>query len=144
MTKILFFVGCDKVGKSTLFREVLKQTNKFICVDRFTPCQWVYGNLHGKKDTPRIEDLYKVENQIINSGIKAAFIYVTAEEEDIIKRFKEHKETDISIQQIEHVKQKYTEYLLGSLLPIYTVNTSGYSIEECAGQIINLAEEWIV
>ena len=134
---ILAFVGCDKTGKSTLFQEVLKRTNKHICIDRFAACQFVYGTLHGK-GAPKLEHLRGIERQMAKVG--GIYIHVTADTEDIIERFKKHKEKDIKLEEIETVKSKYEHYLEHSNMPVYTINTSVFGIEKCVDDILTFAE----
>lgn len=137
---ILFYVGVDKGGKSTLFRGVLKKTNRHICVDRFTPCQYVYGRLHGKSDTPGLPELKNLESFLSQSPIPAAFIYIEADTSEIIERFKQHNEEDIQINQIDHVKDMYLEYLNASALPVLKINTTGKTIKSCIKAIIEWAD----
>lgn len=137
---LLAFVGCDKTGKSTLFRAVLKKTNKHICVDRFTACQFVYGNHHQRNDTPSISYLREVEYAMEEF---AGFVYVEAHVEDIVARFKEHNETDIEINDIELIMSNYREYIYETrTLPVLHLNTSTGSIEECVNDIIRFGD-WI-
>lgn len=136
---VLLFCGVDKVGKSTLFQGVLKKTNRHICVDRFTPCQWVYGN-HHNKDAPTIEYLREVEMALADY---AGIVYVEAYIMDIIKRFEEHDEKDIEIKDIEVVMEKYREYINNTVtLPILYLNTSKGTIDECVNDIVKFGD-WI-
>jgi hypothetical protein len=136
---VLLFAGVDKVGKTTLFQAVLKNTNRHICVDRFTPCQWVYGN-HHNKDAPPIEYLREVEVALEDY---AGVVYVEAFLEDIVKRFEEHNEKDIEIEDIEKVMGKYREYINDTdTLPVLYINTSIGTIEECMKDIVRFGD-WI-
>lgn len=137
---ILLFTGVDKSGKSTLMNEVLKTTNRHICVDRFTACQYVYGELKNKVDTPEIFELRKLEAWMSVAPIPAFFVYVSAETHIIAKRFKEHNETDIHVSQIVKVKEGYTKYLQNSPLRVININTSRLSVEEATDLIIQTAD----
>lgn len=133
---MLFFVGCDKTGKSTLFRSVLKQTNKHICVDRFTACQYVYGN-HFKKESPSLQYLRNVEKEMKSLG--GIFVHVTADIEDVMERFINHNEKDIELDDIKKIMNDYEEYLQQTKLPILKINTSELTIEEATRVIIEVA-----
>ena len=136
---VLLFCGVDKVGKSTLFQAVLKKTNRHICVDRFTPCQFVYGN-HHKKDHPPIEYLREVEQALEDY---AGIVYVEAYLDDIVKRFKKHDEKDIEIEDIEKVMREYRNYINNTdTLPVLYINTSISTIERCMEDIV-LFGDWI-
>lgn len=121
-----------------MFREVLKRTNKHICIDRFTACQWVYGNLHDK-GAPDLNYLRFVELKMKQAG--GFFVYTAAHVDDIIKRFKQHNEKDIDINQISKVLIDYEEYLCGTQMPVLRINTSILSIEEAVRQIIEFADQ---
>lgn len=134
---ILLFCGCDKVGKSTIIKELLKRTNAHICVDRFTACQIVYGKIHCKEDTLPETKCHQLENFLINSPIPVAYVHVEAETEDIKKRFEEHNEKDISVDQIDLVKERYRNYFdCHSNLPIVKLNTSEKNLNECIEYIL--------
>jgi thymidylate kinase len=137
---ILLFAGVDKVGKSTLFKGVLKNTNRHICVDRFTACQCVYGSLHNKKDTPKIEQLTDFEHFLKYSPIPVGFILVEANTEEIIKRFKMHDEKDIELKQIDIVKTMYRDYFKYSHLPVFVLDTTGKEIDYCTNLIIEFGD----
>lgn len=135
---VICFAGCDKVGKTTLLREVLKRTNKHICIDRFAACQYVYGMYYKKKDTPSKKELYKIENSLKKVG--GIYIYVSADTEDIKKRFIKHNENSINIKDIDLIKRNYKRYLEYSLMPVYHINTSNNDIETCVDKILKYAE----
>jgi guanylate kinase len=136
---IVIFVGCDKVGKSTLFQNVLKKTNRHICIDRFTACQYVYG-LHNEKghDTPSLTKLRDIESGMASLG--AIFIHTVAEIEDIKERFHQHKEIDIELDHISKVMSNYETYLKDTSLPVVKINTSVLSIDEAVEEIISQAD----
>jgi hypothetical protein len=137
---VLFFVGVDKVGKTTLFQKTLKTTNRHICVDRFTACQYVYGKHHNRIDTPLIQYLREVEMGMLDFG---GFVFVEANLSDIEKRFAEHNEKDIEIEDITKVMFKYREYMNDTYtLPVLYLNTSFGTIEECTSDIIRFGD-WI-
>lgn len=137
---VLFFVGCDKTGKSTLFRNVLKKSNRHIVVDRFTACQFVYGNHHKHEDTPSMEYLRQIETAL--KGL-AGFIWVEAYIEDIVVRFEEHDETDIDEKDIELIMQQYREYVNNTYtLPVLYLNTSIATIDVCTDEILKFGD-WI-
>ncbi|GEM_PF-6802091 len=137
---ILFFVGVDKSGKSTLLKNVLSKTNRHICVDRFTPCQYVYGRLRDKNDTPSLSVLKNLESFLTQSPIPVAFIYVNASTANIIERFKKHNETDIEVSQIDDVKDRYEEYLNASSIPVLRIDTTNNTIKSCTKSIIKWAD----
>jgi thymidylate kinase len=138
---ITFFIGCDKVGKSTLFQAVLKKTNSHICVDRFTACQYVYGHHHGKgDDTPELIELRKIETAMKEAG--GFFVHVTAYHEDIIERFKQHNEKDINTRDISKVLEDYEQYLKGTSMEVLRINTSRMTIDEAVDKIIDYGD-WI-
>lgn len=135
---ILIFCGCDKTGKTTLMKEVLKRTNKHICIDRFAPCQSVYGFLHSKNDTPTEAEFEFLEDFLKFSPFPVYYIHVEADTEDIEHRFATHKEIDIELEQIDLVKQWYRVYFnCHTHLPIIKINTSKNNIYECIEMIFN-------
>lgn len=135
---IICFAGCDKVGKSTLLRGVLKRTNRHICIDRFAACQFIYGNYYNKKDTPTIEYLRTVEGTLKTVG--GIYVHVTASTEDIKERFVKHNENSIKIEDIELIKQGYIDYLCYSRMPVLNINTSDNDIETCVDRIIRFGD----
>jgi len=136
---VLLFSGCDKVGKTTLFQAVLKKTNAHICVDRFTPCQHVYGTHHKREDTPSVEYLTNVELALEDY---AGVVYVEAFLEDIIERFHTHNEKDIELEDIQKIINSYRNYVNNTPLPVLYLNTSILNIEECVSEIVKFGN-WI-
>lgn len=136
---IVIFVGCDKVGKSTLFQTVLKKTNRHICIDRFTACQFIYGKYHGREiDTPTLSELRRIESDMASLG--AIFIHVVADTEDIKNRFQFHKETDIDLDEISTIMSQYDEYLKDTPMFVAKINTSELSIDEASDEVIRQAD----
>lgn len=135
---VICFAGCDKVGKTTLLREVLKRTNEHICIDRFAACQYVYGNYYDKIDTPSKKSLYKIESSLQKVG--GLYIYVTADTEDIKKRFIDHNENSINVDDIDLIKKNYKRYLEYAWMPVFYINTSIDDIDTCVKKIIDCAK----
>jgi len=130
---ILLFCGCDKTGKSTIIKEILKRTNEYICVDRFVPCQIIYGKLH-KKYTPQFLQL---EEFLKDSPIPFIYVHVHAATSTIKQRFEEHNETDIDINQIDLVKKEYNDYFDSHKnLPIININTTIFDLNLCVDYLL--------
>jgi thymidylate kinase len=133
---ILLFSGCDKTGKTTIIKEILKRTNKHICVDRFAACQTVYGNIHNKLDTPPGYIYSELEKFLSKSPLPVVYIHTTATTYDIQKRFKEHNEKDIELDQIDEVKESYIKYFESHKhLPVIELDTSHKNLDDCVNYI---------
>lgn len=137
---LILFTGVDKTGKSTLMANVLRTTNRHVCVDRFTPCQYVYGKIHNKKDNISYEDLLKMEHAL-NDSLNCFFVHTEASLIDIANRFEEHNEDDIEVDQILEVMISYREYLKNTPIKVLRINTSRNTIDECTKMIIDYANK---
>lgn len=98
--KILAFSGVDKTGKSTLIKEVHKQSNyEYICVDRFIIDNLVYGRINNRYTEKQEKELLKMLDSCIDTN-NFIFILVTADKSVIKKRMVKERETDIKFEDI--------------------------------------------
>lgn len=137
---ILIFIGCDKVGKSTLFSSMVKRTNKYICIDRLFPCQQIYGEINNKKNKIIDEKIFEIEKFLSNSPIPFIYVWVDSDTEVIKERFIKTNEKDIELNQIGFVRDMYEKYFeTHNSIPVIYVNNSKLNIDET----LDLIEELV-
>ncbi|MFH1863318.1 MAG: hypothetical protein ABIJ85_00190 [bacterium] len=143
-TTILAFEGPDKSGKTTLIREVNKETNfRFLCIDRFTGSAWVYDRLTRRRD--RTEELSRAESELSTlENVLALTILLSCSPEKLKERITgETTLTDLSVQQPEEAIGLYEEYAQNvAKLPIIVVDTSDKTIEQTVQEIIERVKKY--
>lgn len=130
---LLIFEGLDKSGKTTLKNKILEITNQHICWDRGPASQWVYGQLYKKKDTPSAEDLYKLENAMVQA-FPVFYVYAFAETLTLMVRMYKYRESTFLMERIEETKKLYEEYFKNSPIPVIRVNTNE-QLDNCIEKI---------
>ena len=135
MIPILAFDSPDKCGKDTLIAAFHKATGyKYPAINRFTGTSISYADFWARdlKEQPYLE---------IEAGLfdKVLLIYLDAPNDVLAKRFKEHNEKDIKIEDMNKLKNCYGRYLDKTLLPYIEIDTSN-PIEENIKDIIEFIE----
>lgn len=137
-TLIIFFEGIDKVGKTTLIRAFHERTNyKYITVDRGPISFLVYNKLRNRNRNITY-------NMIVND-IKALYVCMVADENDIKARFIEHNEKDMSLNDIKPYLQEFIktsfEFRPRSNSKKIFINTSEMTIDEEVDVILEALNE---
>lgn len=141
---ILAFEGPDKVGKSSLIREVNEHSNyRYLCIDRFIASAWVYDKLTGRRNraiqiTNSVSELIKLKSTLfINVFLKCDPIILASR----IHQLDEYgslrlKNLDKMIALFDFYERKI------DCLPKIVVDTSNVSISESAKDIIDQVENY--
>lgn len=141
---ILSFEGPDKVGKTTLIREVNRAADyRFLCIDRFTASAWVFDKLSNRRD--RTEALIKAEGELMRlKTIKALTILLSCDSEILRKRIIEEDEyREVRLLQLDAVLGYYQEYekkIAG--LPIIKVDTTRKAINDTVLEVLEKIKEY--
>jgi thymidylate kinase len=141
--KILAFDGPDKVGKSTIIREVNQRTNyEYLCIDRFIGSAWVYDRLSGRRK--REEMLAATEREL--ARLEAAVvinIILKCDRETLVQRILREEEGAVNrIAVLDCVMELYDEYSRRkSILPVVEVDTTGKSVDETVVEILQKVGE---
>ena len=132
----LIWEGNDKSGKTSLIKAFNKATNfKYSNIDRFSGTSFSYANFWSRKAlelSSYIEQDFKIRND-------ALLIYLEVPLEIAKKRFIEHNEKDLNIEDYEKLKICYEEYLSLTSLKYIRIDTSR-PIEVCVQQIIDFID----
>ncbi len=141
MIKILLFEGVDASGKTTLINEVLKLTNEFICVHRFSASQYVFnGEYYENPGKTNLSDCLKIDRCLKNVGI---YVYCVADAEIITQRMKDKKEDKqrFKTQNFDLNLMLYDYYFSKTPLKVIIMNTSDSTPVSLAKSIIKQARE---
>jgi len=136
MIPILAFDSPDKCGKDTLIAAFHKATGyKYPAINRFTGTSISYADFWNR-------DLDEQPYLEIEAGLfdKVLLIYLDAPQDVLAKRFKEHNEKDIKIEDMNKLKNCYGRYLDKTLLPYIEIDTS-QPIEDCIKEIVDFIEK---
>jgi thymidylate kinase len=135
MLKILIFTGLDKCGKTTLKNEVLKQTNDFICVERFTADQYVYNGMNYKNPGgTTLADCIRIDTLLKDA---ACYVYLFADRKTIFARMIDNNEQDVQfkMKNFDEVSKKFVEYLSKTPIKVIKVDTGAMNIKESVDYI---------
>jgi len=136
---ILAFEGPDKVGKSTLIREVNKRTNyKYLCVDRFLASAWVYDSLYGRRN--REMSLHLAEKELSTlEYILVINIILKSNKEVLQKRIlledESSKERIYTLNRAVELYNKYSKQK--SMFPILEIDTTHKTVDETVNEILS-------
>lgn len=158
-------IGCDAVGKTTLIEELSKRTglpivkgSSFemtdgktndelykafieltkmdnVIFDRFSYCNYVYANTFPDYASLELVQLRLLEF-LMNSD-EVTLIYLVADIETIIERFKTRGEDYVAPEQVEGIIKLYEEALENSLLNVNTFDTTEMTTDEIVDIILN-------
>lgn len=129
--------GCDKCGKDTLIKLIHEKTNyRHVIINRCLASNWVYGQLKNRKLDFRE---YLIYDRLLSRHRFIKQIILFSNKDDLTKRFKKHKETDIELSEIDRVQQLYLDYVRLTKIPTLKIDTSLTDINEC----IELILKWI-
>lgn len=135
---ILSFEGPDKVGKTTLIKEVNRAADyRFLCIDRFTASAWVFDKLSNRRD--RTDALIKAEEELRTlETIKALTILLFCDPEILRRRILEKDEYPkirlLHLNTVLAYYQEYEEKIAG--IPIIKVDTTQKTINETVLEIL--------
>lgn len=133
--KLVILTGVDKVGKSTIWQEINKQTKyKHFIIDRFVEGFLAYKEIYNKPDelcNPKELELF--DKKI--SELPHILIHLDCSTKELEERFKRHNETWIDIERNKEVYRKYVEK---SPLQKITVDTTGKTPQEIVKKLIDL------
>lgn len=133
----IVFSGCDKVGKSTIIRELHKATQyKYPILDRYTESSIVYGK-HRKRNL-NYDEYFDLEKCLMSNVL---LVYLSAHDDDIKKRIVDTNEKDITFKEIKTIKKHYENYLKETFFNYIIINTSKFSIKQCVNKIKNKIKE---
>ncbi|RJR29238.1 hypothetical protein C4564_02770 [Candidatus Microgenomates bacterium] len=141
---ILSFEGPDKVGKSTLIREVNRAANyRFLCIDRFTGSAWVYDKLSGRRD--RTDSISMAEGELSKlENVDVLNVLLSCAPEVLRERIRQ--EDEFSEARLEHLDQAleyYREYAQEiARLPIIEIDTTDKSVEDTVQEILSKVEAY--
>lgn len=143
MVTILVFEGPDKVGKSSLIREINQRTDfQYLCIDRFIGSAWVYDNLSGRRT--RTEELMTTERELAQlQETKVINVILTCDEGILQNRVIAKDEAAVDrIKFLERAIQLYQEYARHmSTLPTIEVDTTDKSIDDTVEEILRKVNE---
>lgn len=141
--KILAFEGPDKVGKSTMIREVNRRTNyEYLCIDRFIGSAWVYDCLSGRRR--RKEMLAATERELARlEAAIVANIVLKCDKEVLVQRIlREEVGAMDRIAVLDRTMELYDEYSRHiSILPVVEVDTTGKSVDKTVAEILQRVRE---
>lgn len=141
---ILSFEGPDKVGKSTLIREVNKAANyRFLCIDRFTGSAWVYDKLSGRRD--RTDSISRAEDELSRlQNIDVLNVLLSCDPEVLRERIRQEDEySEARLEHLDKALTYYREYAEEiAKLPVIEVDTTNKSVEDTVHEILNKVEKY--
>jgi thymidylate kinase len=136
--KILAFEGPDKVGKSTIIRELNLRTNyEYLCIDRFIGSAWVYDALSRRRHRGSL--LASVERELAEiQSVQLITILLMCEREVLLRRIADADEEPATrIAQLDQAIKLYEDYSRHfSPLPLVKIDTTFRSVTETVSEII--------
>ena len=93
MSKIIFFEGIDRCGKTTAMKHFNERTNyRLMCFDRGPISYYAYAKIYKR-------EFYNWDSFLKYNSHKILIVYITAENVAIKKRIKDtnHKDFDVSL-----------------------------------------------
>ncbi len=141
---ILSFEGPDKVGKSTLIREVNRAANyRFLCIDRFTGSAWVYDKLSGRRD--RTDSISTAEGELSRlENVDVLNVLLSCDPEVLRERIRQEDEySDARLEHLDQALEYYREYAQEiARLPIIEIDTTDKSVEDTVQEILSKVESY--
>lgn len=137
--QIIFLDGIDKSGKTSIKKELVKQSEgKYLVIDRAFISQIVYSRLYNRNIN---EIFFLAKMATYNSLGNTNFIFVFADYKDIKQRIIDCNEQDITIEDVEKHKKMFEEVIeeieLITPIRVIRINTSDKTISETVKEIID-------
>ena len=134
---IVHLDGMDKTGKDTIQDLLVKKTRgKSLIFNRSFISQISYSRIY---DRPDVEEYFWKRFDEADDRDEN-FIYLYANKDDVAKRFIEHNEKDMKIEDYEKHKTVFDDVVdesgIGWCMDILSINTSDLSPDETADMII--------
>jgi len=138
-TKFILFDGCDKCGKSTLIKALHQATDyKHVIVDRGILSNIVYGKFNCRN----IDEKELLQMDETFSKVKfIRQIIVTADLNDVLKRFEEHNEVDLEDDEVPTILSAYVKYSKVTKIPTLVLDTSRNDLNKCVDIILKWLEK---
>lgn len=128
--KIVILTGVDKVGKTSIWEEINKQTKyKHFIIDRFVEGFLAYKELYNKPD----ELCNPIELELFDrkiSELPHILIHLDCSTEELTRRFKEHNEPWIDIDKNRKIYEKYVNKSPLQKIKIDTTNRTAKDVVE--------------
>ena len=141
--RILAFEGPDKVGKTTIIRELNRRTNyEYLCIDRFTGSAWVYDSLSGRRQRKDILSRAELELSKLTS-VTFITIILKCDISVLMERVAKAGESDITnVPELKKAGRLYEEYSHQiSTLRSIEIDTTEKTVDETVTEIIRKVEE---
>ena len=134
---IVHLDGMDKTGKDTIQDLLVKKTRgKSLIFNRSFISQISYSRIY---DRPDVEEYFWQRFDEADDRDEN-FIYLYANKDDVAKRFIEHNEKDMKIEDYEKHKTVFDDVVdesgIGWCMDILSINTSHLTPDETADMII--------
>ena len=134
---IVHLDGMDKTGKDTIQDLLVKKTiGKSLVFNRSYISQISYSKIYSRPDVEK----YFWENFDLADNRCEHFIYLYANKEDVAKRFIEHDEKDMKIEDYEKHKTVFDQVIDDAenkwFIDVLKLNTSELTPNECVDQIL--------
>jgi thymidylate kinase len=137
---IVHIEGCDKVGKSTIQKLLVNDSNgKILVIVRSFISQIVYSRLYNRN----IDEKFFINKMKIAQNNGEIFIFLDADTNEIKKRFIQHNEKDLPIYMIDTHRNafyKLLEELRLNGIIIYDINTAENDPRCSTAKIIKIIE----
>lgn len=134
---VLIFEGIGGVGKSTALKELIEETNKYLCFDRGPVSQYVYARTRDREwtldDTNRMLDIDHLLKDV------AVYVYLKASREEINDRRKEDKEY-VKYGDFYDIRKAYEYYFNLTPLPVLRVDTTRLNPTQTVEKILSEVE----
>jgi len=135
--EIIILTGTDCTGKTTIKKEIEKQSNyRYVVIDRFTD-SIVYDELYNRPD--RSEMFFKLEEDLMKIAT-VKLIYLDCQGSMQLKRLKDKNESEDIISTILKAKQLFEKYLNKTSLSKLIVNTTLITSAKAATRILEAIE----
>jgi thymidylate kinase len=142
--KFVIFEGCDKVGKSTLFKLYRSATHYGpLAIDRFTGSNWVYDSIYHRENNL---NAYLESETFIQSIYDCYLILLSAPTEVIKERIEKNEIGDdktIALKNFERADKLFQDYFMNhsKYHRKLMMDTSMHTPDECLDIILGFTRE---
>ena len=138
---LVILEGADKSGKSTIYQAFRRATSyQPLVIDRFIGSNIVYDQLHGRTHSGSIEEYYEIEDKL-SEIFNPLLVYLHAPISLLIDRSTDAGDIRKEEHDISNIPWYYNTYLNHTSLPVLSINTRLYTINETVEMIINKLKE---